>query len=95
LEDPQKNWKFSAADLKERALWDEYQDAYEDMLNATSTDAAPWYVIPADKKWFMRACVADIICARLRDLKLDYPKVPEKDLAALAEAKRDLEAEKA
>jgi PPK2 family polyphosphate:nucleotide phosphotransferase len=95
LDDPSKNWKFSAYDLKERALWSEYQDAYEDMLSATSTEDAPWYVIPADKKWFMRACVADIISARLRDLKLGYPKVPEKDLAALAEAKRNLEAETA
>jgi PPK2 family polyphosphate:nucleotide phosphotransferase len=95
LDDPTKNWKFSAADLKERALWGEYQEAYEDMLSATSTEAAPWYVIPADKKWFMRACVADIISSRLRDLKLEYPKVPEKDLAALAEAKRNLEAETA
>jgi PPK2 family polyphosphate:nucleotide phosphotransferase len=95
LDDPTKNWKFSAYDLKERALWSEYQDAYEDMLSATSTEEAPWYVIPADKKWFMRACVADIISSRLRDLKLSYPKVPEKDLAALADAKRDLEAETA
>jgi len=95
LEDRTKNWKFSAADLKERARWDEYQHVYEEMLGATSTEAAPWYVIPADKKWFMRACVADIISARLRELKLDYPKVPEKDLAALTEAKRSLEAEPA
>jgi PPK2 family polyphosphate:nucleotide phosphotransferase len=93
LEDPTKNWKFSAADLKERAHWDEYQQAYEDMLNATSTEAAPWYVIPADKKWFMRAAVADIITARLRDLHLGYPKVPEKQRSALEEARRQLEAE--
>jgi PPK2 family polyphosphate:nucleotide phosphotransferase len=71
LEDPAKNWKFSAGDLKERARWDDYQQAYEDMLNATSTEAAPWYVIPADNKWFARACVADIIAARLRELDLN------------------------
>jgi PPK2 family polyphosphate:nucleotide phosphotransferase len=93
LDDPTKNWKFSAADLKERARWDDYQQAYEDMLNATSTEAAPWYVIPADKKWFTRACVADIIATRLRELDLAYPKSPEKEAAALAEAKRELEAE--
>ena len=64
------------------------------MLNATSTEAAPWYVIPADKKWFTRACVADIITSRLRELKLEFPKVPKEEAAALAEAKRQLEAEK-
>jgi PPK2 family polyphosphate:nucleotide phosphotransferase len=93
LDDPAKNWKFSAADLKERARWDDYQQAYEDMLNATSTEAAPWYVIPADKKWFGRACVADIVATRLRKLDLKYPTVPEKEAGALAEAKRQLEAE--
>jgi PPK2 family polyphosphate:nucleotide phosphotransferase len=93
LEDPAKNWKFSLADLKERAHWDEYQQVYEDMLNATSTEAAPWYVIPADKKWFARACVADIIAGRLRELNLKYPSVPESEAAALAEAKQQLEAE--
>ncbi|MFO0788632.1 MAG: polyphosphate kinase 2 family protein [Pirellulales bacterium] len=94
LDDPNKNWKFSVNDLKERAYWDEYQQAYEQMLSATSTEAAPWYVIPADKKWFARACVADIITARLRELNLQYPKVSEAEAAALAEAKRQLEAEK-
>ena len=94
LEEPAKNWKFSLADLKERQHWDEYQRVYEDMLNATSTEAAPWYVIPADKKWFMRACVADIITTRLRKLDLKYPTVPEQEMAALAEARRQLEAEK-
>lgn len=94
LDDPDKNWKFSVNDLKERAYWDEYQQAYEQMLSATSTEAAPWYVIPADKKWFARACVADIITARLRELNLQYPKVSEAEAAALAEAKRQLEAEK-
>ncbi|HEX3602343.1 MAG TPA: polyphosphate kinase 2 family protein [Lacipirellulaceae bacterium] len=95
LDDTAKNWKFSAADLKERAHWDEYQQAYEDMLNATSTEVAPWYVIPADKKWFARACVADIISSKLDKLNLKYPVVPEQEAAALAEAKRQLEAENA
>jgi PPK2 family polyphosphate:nucleotide phosphotransferase len=95
LDDPEKNWKFSAADVKERAHWDEYQRAYEDMLGATSTEAAPWYIIPADKKWFMRACVADIISAHLHDLKLEYPHVGDREAAELAEAKRQLESEEA
>lgn len=94
LENPEKNWKFSVNDLNERQHWDGYQKAYEDMLSATSTEWAPWYVIPADKKWFMRAAVADIITARLRALDVRYPVVPEKDLTALAEAKRQLQAEK-
>lgn len=94
LEDPEKNWKFSAADLKERAHWDDYQAAYEDMLSATSTEDSPWYIIPADKKWFMRACVADIISSQLRGLGLEYPHVDNRDAAALVEAKKQLEAEK-
>lgn len=93
LDDPEKNWKFSLADLKERAHWDEYQTAYEDMLSATSTEEAPWYIIPADKKWFMRACVADIITSELRSLSLEYPRVSEHEAVALAEAKKQLEAE--
>ncbi|HEY4234711.1 MAG TPA: polyphosphate kinase 2 family protein [Lacipirellulaceae bacterium] len=93
LNKSEKNWKFSAADLRERAHWDEYQTAYEDMLNATSTKTAPWYVIPADKKWFTRACVADIITSRIAELDLKYPEVSEKDRAALAQAKAELEGE--
>ena len=93
LDDLEKNWKFSSADLRERACWDEYQTAYEDMLSATSTEVAPWYVIPADKKWFTRACVADIITARLRSLDLKYPRLPEKEVELLGEARRKLEAE--
>jgi PPK2 family polyphosphate:nucleotide phosphotransferase len=93
LDNPEKNWKFSHADVRERAHWDEYQDAYEDMLSATSTEIAPWYVIPADKKWFTRACVADIITRRIEKLGLKYPTVPESEQAALAEARAKLEAE--
>jgi PPK2 family polyphosphate:nucleotide phosphotransferase len=93
LENPEKNWKFSVNDLQERRHWDDYQQAYEEMLSATSTESSPWYVIPADKKWFMRAAVADIITARLRALDVKYPAVPEKDQAALAEARRQLQAE--
>ena len=93
LDNPEKNWKFSSADLRERGFWDEYQEAYEDMLSATSTEHSPWYVIPADKKWFTRACVADIITRRIETLGLKYPEVPERERAVLAEAKKQLEAE--
>ncbi len=93
LNDPGKNWKFSAADLRERGHWDEYQKAYEDMLSATSTKWAPWYVIPADKKWFTRACVADIITSRIEELSLAFPKVSKRDRAELEEARAELEKE--
>lgn len=93
LNNPEKNWKFSAADVRERGFWDQYQEAYEDMLAATSTAESPWYVIPADKKWFTRACVADIITSRIEKLGLKYPSVPESAKAVLAEAKKRLEAE--
>ncbi len=93
LDNPQKNWKFAPADVRERGFWDEYQEAYEDMLAATSTDESPWYVIPADKKWFTRACVADVITSRIEMLGLKYPTVPESDRTVLAEAKQKLEAE--
>ena len=93
LENPEKNWKFSAADIRERSFWDDYQAAYEDMLSATSTKDAPWHIIPADKKWFTRACVADIIVSRIAKLDLQYPEVSEKNHAALEEAKKQLLAE--
>src|SRR3954466_15731490 len=93
LEDAEKNWKFSVADLKERAHWNDYQAAYQDMLSSTSTNESPWYIIPADKKWFMRACVADIISTQLRELGLEYPHVGEREAAALAEARKQLLAE--
>jgi PPK2 family polyphosphate:nucleotide phosphotransferase len=94
LDDPEKNWKFSVADVRERSHWSEYQKAYEEMISATSTEVAPWYIIPADKKWFMRACVADIISSHLSALGLEYPHVNEREAGALADAKRQLEAEK-
>jgi PPK2 family polyphosphate:nucleotide phosphotransferase len=94
IEDPEKNWKFSIADIHERAFWDDYQRAYEEMLSATSTEIAPWYVIPADKKWFTRACVADIITAKLQALNLKYPTIGDKQRAALQDARRHLESEK-
>jgi PPK2 family polyphosphate:nucleotide phosphotransferase len=77
IERPEKNWKFSIADAKERALWDQYQTAYEDMLNHTSTEWAPWFVIPADKKWFTRLAVSEIVLSRLKALNLAYPVVSQ------------------
>lgn len=93
LNNPEKQWKFSVADYKERQHWEEYQQAYEDMLRATSTKVAPWYVIPADHKWFMRACVADIITARIHQLHLSMPEVGEEKLAELTAVKQQIEAE--
>ncbi|HYQ91817.1 MAG TPA: polyphosphate kinase 2 family protein, partial [Candidatus Competibacteraceae bacterium] len=82
-----------AADIAERQYWDDYMKAYQDALNATSTDWAPWYVIPADHKWVTRAVVADIVTSALRKLDLRYPKVTEEQRQALAEARRQLEEE--
>jgi PPK2 family polyphosphate:nucleotide phosphotransferase len=93
LDEPEKNWKFSAADVHERKYWDAYQQAYEDMLNATSTAAAPWYIIPADNKWFTRACVADIITSEIQKLDLKYPTLSDEKRAALAKARAELETE--
>lgn len=74
IEDPAKHWKFSADDINERKYWNEYHKAYEDAINATSKDFAPWYIIPADKKWFTRLVVSEIIVETLEKLKLEYPK---------------------
>ncbi len=90
LDRPDKNWKFSAADLAERAHWGRYMKAYSDCLSATSTKWAPWYVIPADHKWVARAVVADVITTTLRSLDLKYPEVTDAQRAALAEAKQQL-----
>lgn len=89
----EKNWKFSASDAKERALWDKYQDAYESMFNKTSTDYAPWYIIPADKKWFTRAAVSEIVVKTLKNLNLEYPKVSDEHKAELQRIKQELENE--
>jgi PPK2 family polyphosphate:nucleotide phosphotransferase len=79
LTNPEKHWKFNAHDLEERQLWDDYRVAFEEALSETSTDDAPWYVIPADDKWYMRAAIADIIAAKLESLDLHYPKVDEQE----------------
>ena len=88
LENPQKHWKFSAADLAERARWDEYMEAYEDALGATSTEWAPWYIVPADQKWATRAIVADILTTTLRSLDLRFPEISKEQGEALKEARR-------
>ena len=93
LQRPEKNWKFSINDAKERMHWKEYMDAYEAMMNATSTKHAPWYVIPADHKWFTRAAVADIVVKKLRSLDLRYPEVSEAHLTELRAAEAMLLAE--
>jgi PPK2 family polyphosphate:nucleotide phosphotransferase len=90
LDDPAKTWKFSVGDVTEREHWDHYMTAYEDMLAATSTDWAPWYVIPSDRKWFTRVAVADILITTLQALKLRYPAIDAKQQAALAEIRTHL-----
>ena len=93
LDRPEKNWKFSPADLAVRQFWDDYMAAYEDAINATSTEWAPWYIVPADHKWATRAVVADIITKTLENLDLKYPEVSEEQRAALTEARTTLEQE--
>jgi PPK2 family polyphosphate:nucleotide phosphotransferase len=94
IEQKEKNWKFSAADIRERQYWDDYMEAYEEMFNRTSTDWAPWFIIPADHKWFTRLCVSEIIVATLKSLGSKYPKVSEEELAQLEKAKAELLNEK-
>ena len=94
LDDPKKHWKFSTADLAERERWKDYQKAYEDALSATSTKKAPWYVVPADRKYVARAMVADIIVSAIRGLNLEYPKVSDEQVAELAKAREILESGK-
>ncbi len=91
LQDPAANWKFSLADVRESEFWDSYQRAYSDMLTHTSTALAPWYVIPADHKWFMRAAVAEIICERLGRLGLHYPELSEQQQQDLHQAMKEID----
>ncbi|PKQ67622.1 polyphosphate kinase 2 family protein [Raineya orbicola] len=93
IENPEKNWKFSASDVKERAFWDEYQKAFEEAFSETSTDYAPWFIIPADNKWFARLAIATIIYQQFEKLNLSYPTVSAKQKAALEEARKILLAE--
>ena len=93
IEDPTKNWKFSSADVSERQHWDEYQDALAKMLSNTSTEWAPWYVVPADKKWFARLSGAAILAHTLMEIDPQYPVLAEAEQAKLAEARQLLESE--
>jgi len=90
---PEKNWKFSAADARERKYWDDYQTAFSDMLSNTSTEWAPWYVVPADHKWFARICVSAVLAHTLMDINPQFPKVDAAKRKDLAEVKAMLEAE--
>jgi PPK2 family polyphosphate:nucleotide phosphotransferase len=94
LDQPEKNWKFSAADIHERSYWDDYMEAYEDMIRHTATPEAPWHVIPADNKWFTRIAVAAAIVDTLKELDISYPKVDDAKKKELAAARKLLEKEK-
>jgi len=94
LQQPQKNWKFSAADVHEREHWDDYMEAYEDMIAHTASQHAPWYVVPADNKWFTRLVVAAVIVDTLEELKLVYPKVDAAKKRELQAARGKLEGKK-
>jgi len=93
IDQKEKNWKFSPADLKERLRWTEYMRAYEEMLHRTSTEWAPWHIIPADHKWFTRTAVADIIVKRMQKLNISYPSSSREHLKELDLARQQLESE--
>lgn len=93
LDNPEKNWKFSAADVQERKYWDEYQAAYEKMIRNTASGHAPWVVVPADNKWFCRLLVVATVVDALSEMNLEYPKVSEEKQSALRAARHELEKE--
>lgn len=93
LDTPDKHWKFSAADIRERAFWDDYQKAYEDAIRGTASKHSPWYVVPADHKWFSRLVVAQVLVDTLKKMDLKYPKLNEDQNKELAKARRELEKE--
>jgi PPK2 family polyphosphate:nucleotide phosphotransferase len=90
IDDKTKNWKFSAADVEERKFWNDYQSAYEEAIIATSKKFAPWYIIPADKKWYARLLVSEIIVDTLKKLNLEYPKLTDEQVAELTKCKENL-----
>ena len=94
LDNPEKNWKFSAADVREREFWDDYMNAYQEMISATSKKHAPWYVVPADNKWYTRVVVAAAIVDAMEELKLSYPKLGTEEHKQLLAARKELEARK-
>jgi len=94
LDTPEKNWKFSQADVRERGYWDDYMKAYQQMIRATSTEHAPWMVVPADNKWFSRLVVASTIIDALDSLDLHFPVVDDEKREQLAEARKELEGER-
>jgi PPK2 family polyphosphate:nucleotide phosphotransferase len=91
IANPEKNWKFAFGDLQEREQWNNYMEAYETAIKETTTDDSPWYVVPADKKWFTRIAISTIILQTLKDLKLSYPVLPKEEAGKMEEAKRILE----
>jgi len=93
LDEPEKHWKFQASDVSERQHWSDYMRCYQDMIRETATEDAPWYVVPADHKWFTRLIVADAIIDTLEQLKLEYPKVGPDARKTLAAARAALENE--
>jgi PPK2 family polyphosphate:nucleotide phosphotransferase len=93
INNPERNWKFSVSDARERVFWDDYMRAYEQVFEHTSTDHAPWHIIPADRKWYTHLIIAEIICARLQSLDLKYPQVSEERKQQLLRAKEILETE--
>jgi PPK2 family polyphosphate:nucleotide phosphotransferase len=93
LDHPNKEWKFSLTDLSERSKWSDYMEAYEDMLNKTTTEWAPWYIIPADKKWVVHASISEIILSQIKKMDLKYPVLSKQECAALEKAKAELEKE--
>lgn len=93
IDEQEKNWKFSLGDLSERALWDEYMNAYEKAINETSKDHAPWFVIPGDDKWFARVAAIQIIIDALEGMDLKFPKLSAEDQKALESARKQLESE--
>ncbi len=94
IDNPSKNWKFSLSDIQERQYWDDYQKVYEDAIRQTSTPHAPWYIIPADKKWFSRLLVSDIIAQKLQSLQLEYPSMTDEQKVGLEKARKILMDEK-
>ncbi|HCD9235470.1 TPA: polyphosphate kinase 2 family protein [Elizabethkingia anophelis] len=94
INEPEKNWKFSSGDLKERALWDKYQKAYEEAINETSTEYAPWHILPADNKWFTRLTACQIITQTLEKMDLKFPVLSDEEASELEASKTSLENEK-